>query len=1108
MKNRSETPALRSKWPRRVAALIILLLVAALLIVGGGFLFVRFGLEGKQVVSIITGGIESSTGKSVSFSSADLEWLSLDSARISVSNLEVRDNPESKPNLSVPKIDLRVSLMPLLKGTLHFDYITVDNPTLVVPRPSMFHPREKMAPPPAPKVYPVVKRLEIRDGRIVLGESGGENSPIKTYFSDVTVTADDLTPGGAEEFQVTGKAVSYNRTGSFSINGKVDSTPVLDSEWKGRVITTISDFPVSVLIGFIADLNIDIPVSEGLVNATVDLNGSSRQFAANGEITLSNGILLPGKLFTNPAPVNRASARFSAQRDGDTLTIQVPGISIPGMSLSVEIKISELSSERPVVSVSVKKADLDLQKLFPFIPQKLLNEEDRDRLIEAGLSGHLRILGGAWEGRLADLTNLQSAGTALLLDAYADRISGFIPGFGLPLTNATGRIRLSNDEILFNGISLTLGTSPIVLNGFIAELSRSARADLFVSMNAQAQDLRPLLEYRPVAENISPWISKISDFHGGLSITLDIKGSLKNPSLKGRLVLEEFQCRVAGLALPLRKINGSLRFRGTGASFAGMKGVIGDSQVEISGSFSPEEMSVTGDVKLLPSDFKKLGLFPADWSISGIIPATLSVKGKNASANFSSAIDLKSNSFVIGKYLRKNPGTPLTIEASGSVNRDGVTVEDAYLILDNIRISAKANVDYEGGFTVFVNLPPKGIPTSALVPVADPSLEIQPGGRVEGDLIIRGGPERSRDNGIEANILMNYVSMHLPFFYKRTEGLTGSYRRKGKSLNFSIERAKIGSSLLSGTVAISDLDYPKLDINLESSFLDTTDFTAPPGHVSTTTWGEWLKTNRFIRFLSRSKGTGSLKIAKGKTSTRVFSDFRASLEGGGGFIKATSWAMYFAEGLMKGTADFDLRENAAIPLKLEFQGDQLRIERAMPTEEDKLWIGGEMLVDGKMEWKLSPKRENNGVFKTGTIDVRLQEGSIRKFEVLSKIFSLINLGSLIRGRFPDLVSQGLPYHKMTWEMDVFDSKWKIKNLKLTSDAARIDASGMYFGDQHRVDFKVDVSPLVGFDTIVSGLFGNLITKNGKILTTTFRVRGHYEAPDVRLEPFEQFRSEQ
>jgi hypothetical protein len=61
---------------------------------------------------------------------------------------------------------------------------------------------------------------------------------------------------------------------------------------------------------------------------------------------------------------------------------------------------------------------------------------------------------------------------------------------------------------------------------------------------------------------------------------------------------------------------------------------------------------------------------------------------------------------------------------------------------------------------------------------------------------------------------------------------------------------------------------------------------------------------------------------------------------------------------------------------------------------------------------------------------------------------------------------------------------------------------MYFSDQGRVDFKVGVSPFVGFDKILSGLFGNLITRNGKLLTTRFSVRGPYQSPDVRFEPLE------
>ena len=166
-----------------------------------------------------------------------------------------------------------------------------------------------------------------------------------------------------------------------------------------------------------------------------------------------------------------------------------------------------------------------------------------------------------------------------------------------------------------------------------------------------------------------------------------------------------------------------------------------------------------------------------------------------------------------------------------------------------------------------------------------------------------------------------------------------------------------------------------------------------------------------------------------------------------------------------------------------------------------------MTAEGHLEWKITPRRENNGVYKTGKIEVRVLDGVIHRFEALSKIFSLINLGSLLRGRLPDIVSEGLPFQSLTWNMEVFDDKWKFHDVKLLSDASRVDAYGMYFSSQDRIDFKVEVSPLVGIDAIVSGLLGGLVTKDGKTLSTTFSVRGLPGTPDVRLEPFANFRIE-
>jgi hypothetical protein len=182
------------------------------------------------------------------------------------------------------------------------------------------------------------------------------------------------------------------------------------------------------------------------------------------------------------------------------------------------------------------------------------------------------------------------------------------------------------------------------------------------------------------------------------------------------------------------------------------------------------------------------------------------------------------------------------------------------------------------------------------------------------------------------------------------------------------------------------------------------------------------------------------------------------------------------------------------------------MERVMMSDPEWLRVEGDVVLNGKLKWNLSSSRANDGVYKTGNIEVRVHDGKVNKFDILSKLFSLVNLGSILRGRIPDLIQQGLPFQSLTWDMDLFDTKWKFKDMKLVSDAARINASGMYFSDQDRIDFQVDVSPLVGFDQIFSGLFGNLVTKNGKILTTTFRVRGLSATPDVRLMPFENFKS--
>ena len=70
------------------------------------------------------------------------------------------------------------------------------------------------------------------------------------------------------------------------------------------------------------------------------------------------------------------------------------------------------------------------------------------------------------------------------------------------------------------------------------------------------------------------------------------------------------------------------------------------------------------------------------------------------------------------------------------------------------------------------------------------------------------------------------------------------------------------------------------------------------------------------------------------------------------------------------------------------------------SDPQRVKVDGDMNVHGKMEWKLGKSVENHGIYKTGIVDVVLTNGIIYRFEILSKIFSLINLGSLIQRASP------------------------------------------------------------------------------------------------------------
>ncbi|MHB8205661.1 MAG: hypothetical protein ACYDHG_18435, partial [Desulfomonilaceae bacterium] len=838
--------------------------------------------------------------------------------------------------------------------------------------------------------------------------------------------------------------------GSFSSENPSDKsqTPKIFS-------AKFSDCPVKPFLICAKFFGVNIPISGANFSFAADAKFDSGKWAFSGVSIVSGGFIQSNQLIKSRVPIDKIGTRFVGDISDELISLDLQEISLPGAVASLKIQIKDRQKANSTLGILISKAEIDLKRISDFLPLSLFPVSERDSIKGADLKGHVQIVNSFWSNNLDSFRKGNFRNANMGFDIVLSNVSGFVPGCSSLIREASGFVRLNTTEVLFKGINLSLGNSPVVINGWISNLKTNPTVDLFVSANAYASDIRDVLVHKPFSQRFEPIFKNILETQGTAAITMDVKGALSDPSLTGRVRLEEIQFRVDGLPLPVRKLVGDIRFRGAKVSIAGIKGLIGDSPFEFKGDASQSDWNLSLDLKLGGSDVHKFSVFSSGWNLAGNTPVSLTVKGKPTNLIFSGTIDLSPTTIIYESFVRKRNGINAKVEFSGIRNSEGISIEEAYLISEAGRISAKAFFKDDGKFLVLVNLPPKGIPTSSLIPFTDPVLELQSGGRLEGDFSIR--KDKNQGPNFEANIIFSHVSLKLPRFRKITEGITGVFQSKSKFINITIERSRTGSSLVAGNFSIMDEENPRLKFSIESEFLDTTDFTAPPDEISSVTWQEWIQTNPLIRFLAKCKLSGNVHVLKGKTEHRSFDDFRSELNGVSGLVKVTKWQMNFVDGILRGSANFDIKAQTTIPFKLDFQGENLKFDRVFVSDPQRVKVDGNMNVHGKMEWKLRKSVENHGIYKTGIVDVVLTNGIIYRFEILSKLFSLINLGSLIRGHLPDIIGQGLPYQKITWKMVVFDNKWQFRNLKLLSDAARIDGSGMYFSDQYRIDFKVQVS---------------------------------------------------
>jgi hypothetical protein len=1096
---------LRRRWRLVLIGLLVLLIFSA-----GFLVFIRSIIDGDRIAHSVLANVEAEIHKEVTYAASSLSWISLTRCRVTIRDIVCRDQAGSPPLFRIPSTVLDVSLIPILWGTASFDRAVISTPVFFLTSSSETKPDKRVLTSPDPVsrlsfMRPRVGSLLIEGGQVVLGKHGELTTATETQVRNINLMARDIRSGWVETARATADVIAGTQSGTVEVTANSLSNPFVAGS-TGSLEMKVSKAPMATVQNLLAYFGIESPFPTGTVDLKATMQGGRDRTQITGTASINQAVLLPVGVFHRQTVLPHAALKYLIEFSPTNIQMHIKELSLPGARVVAKIGVEGIETRDPRLSVDLSKASLELEDLFPFIPVKLMTQEDREKFLESRLKGKILITGGSWTGKLSELVGLDKSVRRLAINIVLDGVSGFIPSVRLTLSEGFGHIRLERSELVMKKINLLVGEAIVSVKGRVWDLTSVPQLDLSVMVKGKTEGFRGLWESKVLAERLTTRLGPIKELKGTIDASVALKGSTSQPELNGQAQFKGVGWRFTKLPLPLSRFEGSLDFRGSVYSVASVKGFVGQSSLAMDGNVSDDGLDLSAQLNLVATDLKRLKWMPLHAEFTGKIPLGVKLGGTWSKLTFESSMDLRRIGLRLGAGIGKEPGIPLAITASGIRSAKGVTTVTSRISLGKTFLHVHGERNENGLISASVNLPRRGLLTDSLMNIVDPAFQLRPGGRIEGRVAIRMGPRLPSDLRMNVDLKCANLSMRIPRIKGPLVGLTGSFLSRGQSVNAVMREGKIGRSQFTGKCSIEGFVSPKVDFTLRFPFFDATDFEAPNGKRSEGSWRKRDRSSPVLAFLARSQVRGLVEVPKGRVFERPFSDLRIGFEGAGGIVKIPKWEMNMAGGRVEGSGFFDVRSGALDLSRVDFRGDGLLMERVLTAGGQESVLEGRTKASGWMAWETGPAGKDEGSSRQGFFQVEISDGRVRRFEILSKIFSLINLGSFARGRLPDVMSSGLPFQKLTWRTEVVNNKWIFKDMRLASDTATIEASGMYVSDQKRMNFKVQVAPLVGVDKIVSTVAKKLLNRDVKTLTTTFKVRGLYASPDVRLIPLETLKS--
>lgn len=1030
----------------------VLLVTVATLVTATAF-FLPYLLDVNAYRTEIITALQQSLNRPVSFSSGSFAWNLGPSFEFKSFSVKERDG--SADFITAQKITVQLALIPLLQKKVELKNLTLDSTTISLFRNSdgTFN-IDDLLKPDKDGVHVNFKKIRINKGAILWSDQAGQKTPFSAALRNISLVADHLGRGQKGRLKLSADipAASGDPT-RLTLSGGLQ-LPSGDTS----LLETALDCDLSVKqaeIGrFWPYFGRFIPFANtgGRLDFVTSFKGKPQDFSAKGKIMISGATVNWPTIFHAKLSPKTLHLDYTLALNKQLIDISAIDLGMEGFRIKGSFQIQDYLSKDPrIVAKASTPSTFRYADVRHYVPYGHIDSDTADYIENKITSGIFKLDTGVLDGRVSQIAHMeigQNYNTLMIRGTVEKGIVSYGPK-APEFSDLKGIIELKGKNFNLIGMTGNFGTSPFSLDGSITEYNTFNPADY------------------PIKMDISP----------------------RTPEMA-------WLAKMAGIQKLEYSNSSSLHLVG-------------------SGHYSAYRLN-------------------GDW-------------------------DLKQAAYSLPGYVSKPLSMPHTLKFSTVIGKESTKVTSVNYNLQPLIITGSGLIGYGDKPYLGFDLQTNRFAMSETVPILSMWQKYKPRGTVQAHIRGGGDPEDLSAMDYHGTVDLTRLSFQPDEHLKQISGISGSITFKGNSLETSTIATRYGSSMITMKVAIKSLKNPEGDITLSSHQLYLNDINLAEGNPGATV-------RRFNASGTLKKDSITFKSVSGLINSSNFNLSGVYLTGRTPqatlFVTSTKLDLDELRMFSSPAQKTGNQQGPGVDVKLTLNVEAghfgkvafSKLNAAAQQEKGTIYLqnltagmfGGTLTAKGriapggergdrydltldisradaeKLFTALDISREVTGTLALhgdltargntlldikksalGNIRLNMNNGTLRKFNSLAKVFSILNVSQLLRFRLPDMATGGMPYSSIKGSFSVKEGIVDTRDLFISSNAINISIVGTADIVKEELNLTIGAQPLQTVDKIVNRIpiVGWLLTgKEKDLLTAYFEAKGKWSDTQVSAIP--------